>query len=193
MHFTVRGCQRVRYCYAPVFTLHVSIWSLHYSYEITWKLLQVIIVLLALCCCAAARKAPRIAVLSMLPGVMPRPPPYMAQTVVNKAMYCNRHDYHIHLFRHKTASHDPASASQSKLLALKTAIMSREHDWILSLNGDVVITSFGTKIESMLPRSQDIDFVVDKNCKVINMGAFIVRASDGAFLISWKRYSVRST
>ena len=48
------------------------------------NLVQVFVLHLALCCCVTAKRAPRIAVLSMSTGVTAKP--YIAQTVVNKAM-----------------------------------------------------------------------------------------------------------
>lgn len=103
--------------------------------------------------------------------------PYIAQAVVNKAMYANRNAYHFRLFHHLDSSRPP---SWSKILALKTLIKSRDYDWIMWLDGDVVITNYGTRIETFLPTNPNIDFLITKDCNDINMGAFIMRASRSA-------------
>jgi len=119
-----------------------------------------------------AHKQPRIAILTLSPGVLAQP--YMAQTVVNKAKYANRHDYGFHLF-------DQLDITRiyywSKILALKKVIKGREYDWVMWLDGSVVITNYRTKIESMLPGNLTIDFVVTRDCNTFTLGAFLMRTS----------------
>ena len=126
---------------------------------------------------AHANRGPRIAVVSISTGPVAKP--YIAQGVVNKAMYATRNAYHFRLFHHMDASRPP---SWSKILALKTLIKSREYDWIMWLDGDAVITNFGTRIESLIPKDPSIDFLVTRDCNDINMGAFLLRASKSALL-----------
>ena len=123
----------------------------------------------------SASKGPRIAVVSISTGPIAKP--YIAQAVVNKAMYATRNAYHFRLFHHLDSSRAPA---WSKILALKTVIKSREYDWVMWLDGDVVITNFGTRIESLLPRNPAIDFLITRDCNDINTGAFLLRASRSA-------------
>jgi mannan polymerase II complex MNN10 subunit len=124
---------------------------------------------------SSANKQPRIAILTLSPGMLAQP--YVAQTVVNKAKYATRHGYTFSLFNHLDQSRD---AFWSKILAVKSAIKSRKYDWIMWLDGAVVITNFRTRIESMLPGNSSIDFVVTRDCNMINMGAFLIRASESA-------------
>ena len=126
---------------------------------------------------ANASRGHRIAVVSISTGPVAKP--YIAQAVVNKAMYATRNAYQFRLFHHLDASRPP---SWSKILALKTAIKSREYDWIMWLDGDVVITNFGTRIETLLPSDPGIDFLITRDCNNINMGAFLLRASKSALL-----------
>jgi mannan polymerase II complex MNN10 subunit len=146
-----------------------------------------IAVLLALSSCVstfAGIKGPRIALLSTSTGTMAKP--FLAQTVVNKAMYCNRHNYHFRLFHY---IEETKAAPWSNFLALKSAIKSQEHDWIIWMDDDMVITNFGTRIESMLPREHSVDFVITRDCQGINLGSFLVRASNSSLEFLDKLYS----
>jgi len=124
---------------------------------------------------SSANKHTRIAILTISPGVLAQP--YVAQTVVVKAKYANRHGYNFHLFDQLDHSR---GASWSKILALKSVIKSREYDWLMWLDGAVIITNFRTRIESILPGNLTIDFVVTRDCNSIHLGAFLVRASKSA-------------
>lgn len=122
-----------------------------------------------------ASRGPRIAIVSMSTGSVAKP--YIAQGVVNKAMYATRNAYHFRLFHHLDTSRAPA---WSKILALKTAIKSREYDWIMWMDSDLVITNFGTRIESLLPSDPAIDFLISRDCNDINTGVLLIRASKSA-------------
>jgi hypothetical protein len=142
--------------------------------------------LLLACWCTGcnANKGPRIAILTISTG--PIATPYVAQTVINKAMYANRNGYRFLLFHHLDISRPP---SWSKILALKTIIHSQDYDWLMWLDGDMVVTNFRARVELMLPRRSAIDLILSRDCDNVNMGAFIIRASKTALEILEEIYS----
>jgi len=139
------------------------------------RLARVLCLVLVLATTCTAERLPRIAILTISTGVIATP--YIAQTVVNKALYANYNSYRFLLFNHLDRSRPP---SWSKILALKTAILSRNFDWLVWLDGDMVITNFGTRVESMLPFGHAIDLLVSQDCDDLNMGAFVLRSSQSA-------------
>lgn len=84
------------------------------------------------------------------------------------------------------AATDERPPSWSKILAVKHYL--KDHDWVMWLDADTIVTNPDIRLESLVPRSTNgPDFVITVDGGGYNAGIWLLRRSDWAykFLDRW--------
>ena len=121
---------------------------------------------------ALQRSAAEIALVTL--STEPVPTPYVAQGIVNKALYATHHGYTLLVYPRQDVERAP---SWSKLLAMRHAINLEKYEWVLWLDGDTLITNLSTSVESILPVEPYVHFVLGLDCNGVNAGVMLTRSS----------------
>ena len=92
----------------------------------------------------------------------------------------------MHLIPVFHATTDERPPSWSKILAVKHYL--KDHDWVMWLDADTIVTNPDIRLESLVPRSTNgPDFVITVDGGGYNAGIWLLRRSDWAytFLDRW--------
>lgn len=157
----------------PTSTVNISCSQFSLSLILTSPFsLQVLSLMLGIVAILPFATAERFAIVSMVTG--PAPKAYYAQSVTNTALYATKRGY---AFRVYPKIDEQRPASWSKILALKKTITSKQFEWILWLDADVLITNFATRLDEFVPQDDNIDLVMSRDCANLNLGVFLLRSS----------------
>ena len=121
---------------------------------------------------ACSRAAAEIALVTL--STEPVPTRYVAQGIVNKALYATHHGYTLLVYPRQDEERAP---SWSKLVSIRHAINLEKYEWVLWLDGDTLVTNFSTTVESILPTEPHVQFVLGQDCNGVNAGVMLARSS----------------
>ena len=102
------------------------------------------------------------------------PTPWIAQSLVNKALYATHHGYTLLVYPRQDTDRPH---SWSKIKTIRQAILSERYDWLFWLDSDTVITNFTISVESILPSERHVHFILGLDCNGVNMGVMLIRSS----------------
>lgn len=100
----------------------------------------------------------------------------VAETIKNKALYCNIHGYDF--CYHETSLDPSRPPAWSKVLALLEAMENEEHKWLFWTDADALFTNLAYNLEDLV--DDNYIFIVSEDFNWINTGNFFIRNCDRA-------------